>query len=126
MGKRPEGERGSCSACGELRCSERESSSGLDQDQWRAVVTNRMEQRTEADVNDKPVQTEGQPRLGQQIMESEGVLTAVSALFLFFTGEESEAQSRKVTCPSSNPMLVVGSRVELWSSGFPVLSLFYL
>lgn len=104
-----------------------------DQALWRAVVTNRtdaMEQRTKAQVmescvNDRQAQTEA-ALSWQQIMESDGGLPAISASFLIYAGEETEAQSWKVTCPRSNALLEVEPGAEPRSSSFPVLALFQL
>lgn len=68
--------------CEELRCREskqlRLSPHLEDQDRWRALGTDRvdvMEQRTKAQVMESGVNDWQAQTAGQQIMESEGVLT---------------------------------------------------
>lgn len=68
--------------CEELRCRESKQLRLLphleDQDRWRALGTDRadvMEQRTKAQVMQSGVNDWQAQTAGQQIMESEGVLT---------------------------------------------------
>lgn len=66
----------------------------------------------ESGVNDWQAQT-----AGQQVVESEGVLTGFS--FLFFTAAELGVHSRKVTHLRASPSLVVEPRAEPRSLAFP-------
>lgn len=66
----------------------------------------------ESGVNDWQAQT-----AGQQVVESEGVLTGFS--FLFFTAAELGAHSRKVTHLRASPSLVVEPRAEPRSLAVP-------
>lgn len=69
-----------------------------------------LEQRTKAQVMESGVNDWQAQTAGQQIMESEGVLTGFS--FLVCTGEELGAHSRRVAHLRATPSLAVEPRAE--------------